>query len=195
MFASGACAAASIEYFPKAFYEPSRTCPDSDHKLSIIGSVEARWYPEQWRAASEPSIFAMSTSPGPARVYRFTWLRSFHAPVFVRVQFEADGRATLIAKQLSGAGGYRPGKVVKQLQRSLSEAERDKVSAELARDGVLALPATDCAIGADGAQWIFEASENGTYRFINRWTPRSGPVHDIGLLFLGLTGWSFDPVY
>jgi hypothetical protein len=50
--------------------------------------------------------------------------------------------------------------------------------------------------GTDGARWIIEAVEPSTgYTYINRWTPRDGPVREVGLHLLGLTGWKIDDVY
>jgi hypothetical protein len=36
----------------------------------------------------------------------------------------------------------------------------------------------------DGAQWIVEGVKGGTYHVVDRWTPKNGPVREIGLMML-----------
>ena len=43
--------------------------------------------------------------------YRFLWLRTFHKPIAVRV-WSADSRYYLVVKELSGQGGYEPGRII-----------------------------------------------------------------------------------
>jgi hypothetical protein len=195
----GGARATGADYFPKSFFEPSASCPGSSSKVVVINEVEAGWYPRHWQAADEPSLYAQSLSPARsvARTYRFTWLRSFDPPVVVRIDVGADGRMRLVAKQLSGKGGYAPGRIGKQVRRDLSRDEAAGIAAVLDKTHVLDLPPSGCSavIGLDGAQWIFESSEAGSYRFVNRWSPDAGPAREAGLAFLGLTGWTFDKVY
>ncbi len=67
------------------------------------GDFTARWYASQLRALVEPSL---SGNPaGLETVYRFTWLRSNHHPIAVRVVIEADGTGVLKAKMTDGKGG------------------------------------------------------------------------------------------
>ena len=197
--APGGAHAAGPDYFPKSFLEPSVTCPGFPTKQVVLNEVEAGWFPRHWQAADEPSLYAQSLShtPSVARTYRFTWLRSFDPPVVVRIDVGADGRMRLVAKQLSGAGGYAPGRIAKQVRRDLSASEQARIAAVLDRTHVLESPPIACSteINLDGAQWIFESSEPGSYRFVNRWSPGDGPVREAGLAFLNLTGWGFDKVY
>ena len=76
-----------------------------------------QWYSKHLRAMSEPTL---SCGPSSAEeTYRFLWLLSFHNPIAVRVARSNEG-VQLSAVELSGAGGYEPGTIVKQLQKSLS---------------------------------------------------------------------------
>jgi hypothetical protein len=194
---AAAAHAAGPDYFPKSFFEPSVSCPGTSNKVVVINEVESGWYPKHWQAAGEPSLYAQSLSPAPsvAKTWRFTWLRSFHPPVMVRIDVGPDGRMHLTAKQLSGAGGYAPGRIAKQVHRDLTQDEQSKLVAMLDRTRVLDLPPIDCQLGMDGARWIFEASEAGSYRYVNQWSPKDGPAREAGLAFLALTGWTFDKVY
>jgi hypothetical protein len=160
-----------------------------------VSDFEASWYGGAWRAAREAPLYPPLPA-GTIAVYRFTWLRTFHHPVVVRVDRRADGARLLTAKELSGQGGYAMGTVDRQLSRPLSQAEADKLDSLLASTHVVDLSATECNLGgADGAQWIIEAQAQGRYRYVNRWSPKQGPVRDVGLLLLGFTGWNPSPVY
>lgn len=76
-----------------------------------------RWYSKHLVAMNEPSLSRITTSE--AEVYRFLWLRTFHSPVAIRVQ-NSDNKCLLWVKQLSGKGGYEPGKLVVDMSKSLS---------------------------------------------------------------------------
>ncbi len=39
-------------------------------------------------------------------------------------------------------------------------------------------------IGLDGAQWVIEATKDGTYKVVDRWSPEKGPVRTLGLIML-----------
>jgi hypothetical protein len=57
------------------------------------------------------------------------------------------------------------------------------------------LPKATCEPALDGAQWVIEAA-GPKGRVIANWqSPTSGPVHELGLFMLGLTGWKLDPLY
>ena len=42
--------------------------------------------------------------------------------------------------------------------------------------------------GSDGAQWILEASQNGKYRMVKRWSPKDGTFRELCVIFLLLAG-------
>nr|QQZ49619.1 hypothetical protein JKL49_22365 [Phenylobacterium glaciei] len=162
----------------------------------IVDDIEAEWYQKFWRAAQEPSLYLASrTSPKTTLTYRFTWLRTFHQPVIVRVDETADGGWRLRAKQLSGHGGYSPGGVQKVVDRRLSDAEAAKLRLTMSASRVFEQPQIGCQEGTDGSRWLLEANDHGRYRYLNRWTPESGSVRETGLIMLGFTGWTFERVY
>ena len=184
----------ATRYFPESLSNEQLSC--SGRKAPLLSEIRRDWYSRQLGAAGEPSLFQMSTKAPPLSTsYRFTWLRSFHNPVTVRIDLGRDGRFLMTAKRLSGAGGYGPGTVSNQIIRPLNSDEQKKIVALIKRTDVLHQPPVDCTLGTDGAEWIIEANENGAYHFINRWTMDGGPVHEVGLAFLALTGWNLDPIY
>jgi hypothetical protein len=44
-------------------------------------------------------------------------------------------------------------------------------------------------IGLDGTDWTVEGCREGTYHMITRWSPRSGPVRELGEVFSAIAGW------
>ena len=177
------------------------TCPDRlDNTFFFpagsLGQRNARfdedrflrnWYSGKLRKMLEPSL-----SCGDARgdTFRFTWLRSFHPPVAVRV-FAGPKSAELVAIQMSGSGGYAPAAAVEQPHRALLPSEWKDLNDALARSDFWNLPSSRDQGGIDGAQWIVEGRVGSQYHVVDRWTPESGTFRDLGLLFLKLAKFSF----
>lgn len=170
-----------------------------------MDDFRSSWYSSHLRAAREPRIggAAPAHEVDGLGVLRFTWLRTFHAPVMARVEARTDDGLRLTATELSGAGGYDPGRISRQVERRLSADEAGQLIALLNQTRVLDLPSSndcpveengDLIIHGDGAQWIIEANGPAGYRYVDRWSA-DGPVRDLGLHLLGLTGWTYDRVY
>ncbi|MDH7971271.1 hypothetical protein QH494_03685 [Sphingomonas sp. AR_OL41] len=196
---SAPCAASARQpFFPPNYAEMAVNCPTDDGKedrtIHFLSSFEQEWFSKHLRAADETPLYSATASSTAKRVVRFTWLRSFSPPVTVRLTERKDGGWHLVAKQLSGRGGYDPGTVDKVVDRALSATEAANLEGLMSR---AALPdlSGDCEIGVDGAQWIIERSDAKGYHFINRWSPSDGPVRKVGLFLLNLTGWRLKPVY
>jgi hypothetical protein len=89
----------------------------------------------------------------------------------------------------------RPGTISKRLDRDLTLAEVGRLRAIMAHTRVFDLPPKACDLGLDGAQWLMEGVDARGYHFVGRWTPEQGPVRELGMVLLGLTGWQFRDVY
>lgn len=191
--------AAQTVYFPPPY--PKRFAPCSPSPPSggapVVSEFENRWYSEQLSAAAEPSLFeaAGGKASRVGTTIRFTWLRSFDPPVIVRVEGVESRSPRLIAKQLSGNGGYQPGSISKQVDRKLLPAEAEILRKTLQRTRIFGQPALDCSAGMDGAHWLIEGIDRSGYHFVYRWTPEHGQVRETGLAMLKLTGWTFKDVY
>ena len=196
-------------YFPPELAEPrERACdpegaqyPDSIVETRttepVVDDFHAQWFGVHLRAAQEVSLSRPppSDEPSPARSIRFTWLRTFHQPVVVRIDETPDGRMRLTARRLTGLGGYDPGGVADRRDRDLTPAEAETLRRALARIDVFELLPLGCGGGVDGAEWILEARQDRRYHLARRWTPKGGGVHELGLLLLGFTHWEFERVY
>lgn len=180
-------------YFPRILFATSIHCMGhATGSRRVMTPFEADWYAEQLRAAGEATM-ADNDAPG---VLRFTWLRTFNAPVIVRIDPLPGGGARMTAKQLSGKGGYSPGTIARQTTRDLTRQEQSRLAALLKKQDPFALPPRGCELMSDGAEWLLETTGPPEgYQFVARQSPKSGPVRALGLLLLDLTGWKVDPVY
>jgi len=148
-------------------------------------SFRSDWYSKHLKALEEPSLLQKSKD-STAESYRFVWLRTFHHPIIVRVDIQANGGAELTTKASSGAGGYEPGKLVENTSRPLTQKQIEGFLATIQRLQFWELPTheTPETVGCDGSQWIIEGIKNGKYHVVDRWTPTKGAIHDLGLTFV-----------
>jgi len=179
-------------YFPPVLFQQTVDCGFSwrNRPNYVLDEFEDGWYSKHLRAAGERPL---SFVPGSPDALRFIWLRSFHAPVIVRVEWAPSGAATLTATMLSGAGGYEPGEVSKTVSRTLTQVEVERLL--VLRQAVLREPPVDCAMMLDGARWIVEAAGADGYHYVNAQSPEAGAVRELGLALLDFTGWTPEPIY
>lgn len=152
-----------------------------------VGSHKITWYSKFVSAMHEPSLWEASKTQK-TQTYRFLWLRSFHHPVSIRLEVNADGTALLTTKITSGQGGYEPGRLI---MNRTQKFDRERTSWVLDRIEELKFwtlstnpPCDPDVIGVDGAQWIFEGVKGGTYHIVDRWSPDKGEVHSLGIMML-----------
>jgi hypothetical protein len=161
----GLCAqsgqAAEAGYFPEGVFDDP-------------GGVSS-WYPYELRVMGEPSLFDLAENPS-AESYRFLWLRASDAPVVVRLDVNADGSGTVMAKIGDGQAGspYTTKRVVEIDRRVLT---RDEVNAFAARVDKLDFwsTATDedtpKGVVRVGSEWVIEAARSGEYQVVARSSP------------------------
>lgn len=175
---------------PSAQYFPPGSLDDRPDLHSIL----ADWYSGQLKALEELSLYAMRKERA-AEAYRFLWLRTFHHPVAVRIVLKDDG-GTIVSKMCDGAGGYKPGKLIVNRSAPLSPQQKTELNAMLESTGFWTLPSNDRdSMGLDGSQWIVEAVTDGKYHIVDRWSPKSGPVRDLGLFFIKIGDFDREEVY
>lgn len=158
--------AAEAGYFPEGVFDDP-------------GGVSS-WYPYELRVLGEPSLFDLAENPS-AESYRFLWLRASDAPVAVRLDVNADGSGTVIAKIGDGQAGspYTTKRVVEIDRRVLT---RDEVQAFAARVDKLDFwsTATDenppkGVVRIDRSEWVVEAVRGGEYQVVARSSPDANP--------------------
>lgn len=184
-------------YFPPSQKQSFVACqsPSASKEGGPFDDFEMSWYSRDLRAAHEPSLYQQSATPSagnPASSYRFTWLRSFHPVMTVRVD-EINGKMVLTAKRLTGDGGHpSPKSIARMVRRELTRAEGEKISNLLNAAKPVRIT---CGMGFDGAEWIVETRIGTSYHYAAQWSPDEGPIREFGLYMLSLTGLNTDPVY
>lgn len=178
-----------------ASHTPSVFFPGAD-------AFRGEWYAQQLRALGETPLSVASAPAGP--VIRFTWLRTFHHPVVLRLERSPAGQWQLRTKIGSGAGGYDPGTLEHDTTVSISPESAEGELRQLTTDRFWTLPSQLPPIdrrtgqvngGFDGAQWILEVRDGTRYHFLDRWGPKAGIVHELGRHLMTLSGTDFGPVY
>lgn len=129
-------------------------------------------------AMKEPSLMPQAQGEK-AFSMRFTWLRSFHDPIAIRIWKEGEDhyiRAVKLTKQTD----YSPGPASKDFTRKLIDAEWNQIAA------ISELPQVWTPLnndernafsgGCDGARWIYERRDEGKYSMLDLWCPKDyGP--------------------
>lgn len=133
----------------------------------------------------------------PFRIYRFTWLRSFHPAIVIVVSFGPQLPARLQIKSLSQnsliphffeprtADEMIEDEAVESLIHCFRSAEFLKVPPCEPRRGIF----------LDGAAWIVEAVEPGVYHAAYRHSPKDGPIYDLGREFLRIAKLEHETIY
>jgi hypothetical protein len=149
------------------------------------GDFTARLYAAELRGLKEPSL--SETAPSLEPVYRFTWLRSFHPPIAIRIAMHAEGTGMLTAKMSNRPGGLS-GKLILNSTREISVTEVRHVLELIDTMGFWQMPSVTGPTYPDGAEWIFEASVRGKYHVVDRQSPEGGPLRELGLYLVRVLG-------
>jgi hypothetical protein len=161
-----------------------------------VGAFEDGWqdsdsgkndgYGEFLRPMGERSLF--EPTRGNTEIYRFLWLRSFHHPISVRLE-RSDYSFKLVSVELSGKGGYEPGRKLRTDNIIVSEDEWCKFMSLLEAASFWSQPTSDPRqSGRDGAQWVLEGVRRNRYHIIDRWSPHDGGFRAAGIYLLQLSG-------
>ena len=139
--------------------------------IIIDQGKESKWYGNTWYsemlfALHEP---VLANYTGNKEIFRFTWLRSFHNPVAIRIQ-KLEDDITLIVKVSNGAGGYKPGQIIIDKTIPLSIGDWNNFMHKVEKIDFWNLPLNDPSnLGDDGAEWILEGVTKSKYHFATRW--------------------------
>ncbi len=189
-----------VTHFPTELQAQFNDCvigPGRTEREPVQDEFQAQWFGGVLADLREPSLVQRPVNS--PRAVRFTWIRSFHPPVSVRVDTRDDGRLVMTARRLV-ATGYKPvrdGPFSGEVVRVLSDTEALALAAVVVETAVLEAPSSGCTGGVvDGAAWIVEVSDpEFGYRYHYRQSPQDGPVHAVGRNLVSLTGWDVEPAY
>jgi hypothetical protein len=166
------------DYFPKELFYRENI---KGHKYL---SFSYGHYSKHLYAMQEPSLYLET---GDLETYRFTWLRSFHNPIVIRIS--NNDTFSIILKLTDGQGGYEPGNLVVNLKRTISYQDWEEFQAHLSTIDFWSMETLDDKMGFDGANWLLEGNKDHHYRLIERWSPnRSTPYYQCCDFLIQLTG-------
>lgn len=109
----------------------------------------------------EPNLYLQKSKN--SDVYRFTWLRSFHNPIVIRIVSE-DGKYYLYWKIGKGSGGYKPKGIKEKGKRKLSEEEWDIFETLIDHEEFINNRQMQMMVINDGAKWVLEEKSNEHYK-------------------------------
>lgn len=174
-----------LEVFPETVW-PQDTNPVNDIEVYIMeyDTFVVSWYSKQLYALQEPLLF---NKPLEKEVYRFTWLRTWHSPIAVRIEKGEDNKVKLYWKVCNGAGGYEPGKLIKNKSKIVSKKNWEQFLILLNQADYWNLALGRNSAGLDGSEWILEGNNGQNYRAVSRWSPEDGAYHDACQYLIKLT--------
>ncbi len=134
-----------------------------------IGKIYDRAYSKNLKALQEPRLFDQSNGK---KIYRFTWLRSFHNPIVIGLENNNDSIA-LYWKVCDGTGGHEPGNLFIDKSKELSVTVWNEFNTLIEKSSLWNIKNTDNGdIGIDGACWILERKNGNTYNVVDIWSPK-----------------------
>ncbi len=168
------------DYFPKYLFGNEMSAKNS----------QAGWYAKHLKAMNEKSL--LNDSDEQTEIYRFLWLRSFHHPIFVRVERYSRYSIKIFTKELDGAGGYQPGKSLRSGEFTIYEKEWNEFLTLLEKADFWKMASNNEDLGRDGAQWILEGVKESRYHIVDRSSPREGEYREACIFLLKLSGIDID---
>ena len=181
-------AKAATFFSPAALNDPVLGCGRGP-KQPVISGFEAGWFTAVWSRADEPSL-ALTAAASTRPTWRFTDIPTWTAPTTYRLTEQDDGRLRMVAKRLSGKGGYDPGTLKDHVDRVLTPDEEARFRAGLRSvDDVLADPGDNCMVVLDGTVLLFERTQAGRYAVGKRFWEVGHPMAAMDALLAGFAGW------
>ena len=110
-------------YYPSSYFANLKENWQCDYSTDLLfeiksGKRKVEWMETQLTSLKESCLFNKEIPPNSA-VYRFTWIRSFHNPIAIRIEKNENG-IMLFWKVGKGAGGYAPKGLKKSGKKKLS---------------------------------------------------------------------------
>lgn len=166
------------------FYFPSDVFRDT----SIYVGREAflnSWYSKHLFAMKEPILYADKSQN---ETYRFTWLRTFHNPIAIRIE-KSDNSYTLYWKLCDGAGGYEPGQLIINKWKEIDGEKWNEFQNGLAQIDFWNMQTNETEVlGTDGSRWILEGKKDQQYQVLDRWSPsEKSKYYQVCYFLIGLT--------
>lgn len=119
-------------------------------------------------------------------IFRFTWIRTFHNPIVVRIS-KKNSTISLVWKKTNGLGGYYTGEIDDEGIKNLSIEDWNKLKKKIKKCKFENLPSAELSHSKDGADWILEGASSNGYHVVNKRNARKTTIGKVCLYLLELT--------
>ncbi len=161
---------------PNALFFPTGTFESDDLNPNI--NVVRNWYSSVLSETQESSLSCGEWSYQES--YRFVWLRTYEAPLTVRV-FRDHKDVHLEAVILKGTGGFGATGVSQRISKRVSMSQWKELLVAVEKSNLWELSSELKGYDAlDGAQWIIEVRKGDRYHMVDR------PSGDVSVQQIGL---------
>lgn len=154
-------------YFPSYYFanlEEKWECNFTTDYLFELksGKRTADWLEIQLKDLDESCLFT-KVVPQNSTIYRFTWLRSFHHPIAIRLEKNED-EIVLFWKVGKGAGGYEPQGLKTSRKEKISLKQWEEFEKLLGESNFDNLPNEEYIPMSDGAGWTMERKTRNSFK-------------------------------
>ena len=176
-------------FFPSYYFTNLEEKWECDFTKDYLFEIEsgkgtAEWLEVQLSNLKESCLFNKVNQPN-STIYRFTWLRSFHYPIAIRIERQ-DNKTLLFWKVGKGAGGYEPKGLKETGKKKLSHKEWERFEKLVVESNFDSLPNKNYVLMADGATWTLERKKSDLFKAHNTNSP-SKEFKEACLYLLSLT--------
>ena len=133
------------------------------------------WFGKHLAAMGEEPLWSQPLPDQANMVLRVLFLPTFDNPSMMRVTFFRTGNANYVFKQLSGMGGYEPGRLRLETSGGIERRNADKLSGLIAAVAPFSASTPtkpkigqDDVVCLDGTQVVLEINEGSRYRVLTR---------------------------
>lgn len=146
-------------YFPPSYFANLKENWECDFTTDYLFEIQsgkgtAEWLKTQLSDLNEACLYNDETNLN-STIYRFTWLRSFHHPIAIRIE-KNDNEIMLYWKIGKGAGGYKPEGLKKSGKKKVNLKEWIEFKDFLKASNFDSLPNEKYIPMTDGATWTLE---------------------------------------
>jgi hypothetical protein len=128
--------------------------------------------------------------------YRFSYFPTFSNPWLIQLTITGHKTGTLIAKRLSGEGGFYPGELDSAATKTITGDTFSHITQKLRNPdafrpyGDLTLKQVKFLGGTDGSDWYLESRNGAEYRCTSAWCAQSLEVQAAEMIASGATAFS-----
>jgi hypothetical protein len=154
-------------YFPSWYFANLPKNWECDYSNDYLFKVElSKWGANGMKLhltnLEEPCLYKTEV-PQDKEIYRFTWLRSFHNPISIRIE-KSDKKNELYWKVGKGSGGYEPMGIKRKGKKKIKTSHWNEFVSILGESEFEKLPNQNYVLKTDGASWTLEHKTNTKFK-------------------------------